>query len=401
MNPFDALKTALGDGPLTEDTLRAHVDPLFCRALSRPGVYLANHSLGRPLDRTAEDVQEGLDAWYLGLGDAWGPWLATQDRVRAGLAALLGAPRADCVVPKTSAGQGLRAILNLADHPLRVLSTRGEFDSIDVILRHYRDRGRIDLRLVAPRDDGRFAAEDLLTALDDPTDLVVISQVMFTTGQRISALPAIIQRAHDVGARVLVDTYHAVGVFSVDLVAMDVDYAIGGAYKYLRGGPGACWLYVRPDLIDHIGVPLDTGWFAKESPFTYQRPDPPRFAGGGNRFLESTPPVLTPYQALAGLEFTLAVGVPRIRAWGLDIGARLRDALAGEGVVAEGANDDSGAFVVVRHPDAPFLADRLAERGIDVDARGDRLRLTADVLTRAEELPKAARAVAEGIRSLG
>lgn len=390
----------LGPGPLTEAALRQHIDPLFRRVLARPVNYLANHSLGRPLDQTALDVATGLQEWYAHLGDAWGPWLDQQNRVRALLANLLGVTRADCFVPKTSAGQGLRTVLNLYDQPIQVLSTRGEFDSIDVILRHYAERGRIELRMVEPDARGWFATDALLQALDQPTDLLVISQVMFMTGQVLLDLPAVIAKAHAQGARVVVDTYHAVGVLPVDLAALEADFAIGGGYKYLRGGPGSCWLYVRPDVADSGDVPLDTGWFAKAEPFAYQRPHPPRFASGGDSFLESTPPVLVPYQAAAGLEFTCLVGVQRLRDYGIAQSRQLIKALESWTIQAEGGHAGAGAFVVIRHPRAADIARELGRRGVDGDARAHYLRLTPDILTRPEDIESAASAVAAAVASL-
>src|SRR3979411_1954521 len=130
---------ALGPGALSADAIRQHVAPLFSRVLgaNRHCAYLANHSLGRPLDATADDLAQAVGLWQSKLGDAWDDWLAEIGDYRARLAQLLGAPRADCVVPKTSAGQGLRAILNTYDKVPRVVATRGEFDSIDLILRQY------------------------------------------------------------------------------------------------------------------------------------------------------------------------------------------------------------------------------------------------------------------------
>ena len=174
----------MGPGPLTEEGIERHVAPLFSRVLFGPErpIYLANHSLGRPLDATAADVAEAIGLWQSQLGNAWDAWLAEIAAYRARLAALLHAPRADCIVPKTSAGQGLRAILNSYDRVPRVVATRGEFDSIDVILRQYARRRRIELRFVEARADGMFDAAELLSAVRD-VDLVVVSQVLFNTGQ--------------------------------------------------------------------------------------------------------------------------------------------------------------------------------------------------------------------------
>ena len=387
---------ALGPGPLTEGGIRARVAPLFSRVLAaqRGRVYLANHSLGRPLDATEDDVREALAAWYERMGDAWEAWNAEIAAYRARLAALLGAPRPDCVVPKTSAGQGLRAVLNAYDGVSHVVATRGEFDSLDLILREYARHGRIALALVDARGDGLFDADDVLAAIAPGTDLVVVSQVMFETGQIVPRLAAIVARAHAVGARVLLDVYHALGVFPVDVVALDVDFAVGGSYKYLRGGTGACFLYVHPRHLDGSLRTLDTGWFAKEAPFAYARPDPPRYGAGGDAWLESTPAVLPFYQARAGQVFTLTIGVGRLREYSLALQRRLVALLAEQGIAAQGGNENRGAFVVVCHREARAWSAALAARGVVTDARGQWLRLCPDVLTTEAELVSAATALA-------
>jgi len=194
---------------------------------------------------------------------------------------------------------------------------------------------------------------------------------------------------------VLLDVYHSLGVFPVDVGVLDVDFAVGGSYKYLRGGPGACFLYIAPRHLDAGVATLDIGWFAKESPFSYARPDPPRYAGGGDAWMESTPAVLPLYQARAGQVFTQAIGVARLREHSLEMQRRLVALLAEHGIPALGGTADRGAFVVVRHPDARAWSEALDARGILTDARGEWLRLTPDVLTTDAELEGAAAALAE------
>jgi kynureninase len=372
------------------------VAPLFSRVLAAQAdrAYLANHSLGRPLDATDDDLREGLSHWFVHLGDAWDPWEAEMGAWRGRLAALMRAPRADCVVPKTSAGQGLRAVLNTYDKVPRVVATRGEFDSIDLILREYARRGRITLYCVDARDDGLIAAADVLSGIGRGADLVVVSQVLFQTGQVLPELPSIVSAAHAAGARVLLDVYHALGVLPVDIAALDVDFAVGGSYKYLRGGPGACFLYVHPRHLDAGLRTLDTGWFAKAAPFTYERPDPPRYAAGGDGWLESTPAVLPLYQSRAGQVFTQAIGVARLREHSLRLQRQLVSLCAERGVAAQGGTDDRGAFVVIRHRDAIARANALGARGVATDARGEWLRLCPDVLTTGAELARAAEELA-------
>src|SRR5438094_6924421 len=186
---------------LDEAWLKSHVWPRFSRALARQEIYLANHSLGRPPDRTAEDLRAAVDAWYRDLDGAWKLWLEGREKFRSLTAKLVNAPRADCIIPKASAGQGLRAVLNALPGKPRVATSDGEFDSIDFILRVYRDRGRIELRMTPWRDL-------------DPTGatLVVLSTVMFRTGEVVKHLPRLIHDAHAAGALVMLDVYHHAGV---------------------------------------------------------------------------------------------------------------------------------------------------------------------------------------------
>jgi kynureninase len=366
---------------LDEAWLRREIHPRFSRVLQREEIYLANHSLGRPPDRAAEDVRAALDAWYQEMDGAWSAWLEGREKFRLLTGKLVGAPK-NLIIPKTSAGQGLRAVLNSFTRKPRVVTSDGEFDSIDFILRVYREQARIELKIVPWRGlDPRGA------------DLVVLSSVMFRTGEVVSELSKRIEDAHAAGALVLLDVYHHAGALPLDLTALKTDFAVGGSYKYTRGGPGACWLYVRPGLVDTLRTP-DTGWFAKKDMFTYARPEPPEFAAGGDAWLESTPPVLAPIQALAGLELTLELGVERIREHNLEQKKLLVSLLP----ALEGAQGEHGAFVTLKHPGAQVIASKLRERRVKTDARGDYLRICPDILNTRAELEKAA---LETIRAIG
>ena len=360
------------------DELRAR----FSRVLSRDEIYLANHSLGRPPDRMADDVRAAVDAWYRDMDGAWGLWLEAREKFRALTGALVGAP-ANLIIPKTSAGQGLRAVLNSYKSKPKVVTSDGEFDSIDFILRVYRQQGRIELKAMPWRE---LSAEG--------ADLVVLSTVMFRTGEVVQHLPRLIHDAHAAGALVLLDVYHHAGVLPLDLGALEADFAVGGSYKYTRGGPGACWLYVRPGLVETLRTP-DTGWFAKKDVFAYTRAEPPEFAAGGDAWLESTPPVLAPFQALAGLEITLEIGVERIRAHSLEQKKLLASLLPG----CEGASADHGAFLVLRHKNAARVCTELERRGVKIDARGEYLRICPDFLNTTEELHRAAHEIRRAVGS--
>jgi kynureninase len=151
---------------------------------------------------------------------------------------------------------------------------------------------------------------------------------------------------------------------------------------------------VSPEALLSGLRPIDIGWFAKEHPFNYERPDPPRFARGGDAFLESTPPVLTYYQARAGQQLTLQLGVARIREYALDRLGRLKRYLADAGIEAEGGDGGHGAFLTIETDSAVSLAGMLEDEGITTDARGRFLRLSPDYLTPDSAMREVATALA-------
>jgi kynureninase len=392
---------ALGPTPLTEDAVRTHIFPLFSRTLAAPGIYLENHSLGRPLNQTEDDLREAAHLWQTKLGSVWTSWTEAEQAHRSRIAQIIHAERPDCIVPKVSAGQGLRTVLNALPGTPRVLATTAEFDSVDVILKQYAAAGRIQLQLVSVHTpDGALNLFSLENAISAGPDLVIVPHVFFMTSQIVPHLDRLAAHCHRHNARLLVDAYHSIGVFPVDVAALQADFLIGGSYKYLRGGPGAGFLYLSPAALTSGLHPLDIGWFAKEQIFGFDRPDPPRFAPGGDAFLESTPAVFTYFQARAGQQFTLALGVGRIRAYTLDRLHRLKSYLAAEGLHARGGDEYHGAFLTITHKDSRALAEALHQRGVHTDARPQTLRLGPDLLSTDAELREAATTLATTLKSL-
>ncbi|MEK4035300.1 aminotransferase class V-fold PLP-dependent enzyme [Methylocystis sp. IM3] len=400
MSSMNASVATLGDRPLQENDLREHIDPLFSRVLRKGGdsIYLANHSLGRPLDRTEDDVREGLGLWYSHLDGAWEGWQAETLGFRQRVAALIHAAGAHCIIPKASAGQGLRAVLNRRDRPLRVIASRSEFNSIDVILKAYEGRGRIQIDWVGPDARRLYRPNDFIAALEARPDLLVLSLVFYDTGQFFADIAAVIDVARACGVEILLDLYHAAGALPVDVGALDVDYAVGGCYKYLRGGPGAAWLYVHPRRLDEEPRTLDTGWFAVAAPFGFERAGATRFAQGGDGWLESTPAILPFYQARAGLEFALVIGVERLRAYCLTQQSLFLAELSKHRVACFAPEQPRGAFVAIPHSGAASIVDRLGAEGIIADAREGFLRFCPDILNSSRELCEAARRIAGVVR---
>ena len=391
---------AMGAGPLDEAAIAQWVRPLFRQAWREGEVYLAGHTLGRPPDAMQEDVCEGTRLWAERLREAWGPWLAEEQAYRAALARLLGLARADQVVPKTSAGQALRTVLNTLPPGATVLTTREEFASVAAVLAQYAALGRIKLRFAARDPDGRWTPERLGDELRkrDWVSLTVLSHAFYADGQFFPDLPAVAQACHAQGGEVLVDCYHSLGVVPVAMEELGCDYLIGGCYKYLRGGPGAAFLALAPGREQLRS--LDSGWFALEpgtDPFgPWGLHEGPKLRTGGDGWVDGTPPVLTYYQARAGLAFVEAVRVERLRAYSLEQLRYLRELLRERGVASEGGDAEHGAFLTVRSERAGEVVRRLGEQGMVVDERGGRVRVCPDVLTTRGELER----VAEGIGSV-
>jgi kynureninase len=398
---------ALGDAPLTEAALLRHIHPLFSRVLARKEIYLANHSLGRPLDQTALDVSRAIDLWYTDMDAAWHAWMQEQELFRCRIAELIGLSTRDStgappIIPKPGAGQALRAVINALPNPRpHIVATRGEFDSIDFILKTYHERGRASVRFIDHDGHGTFHADQIIDHLDDSVDLVVISHVFFSTAQVLDGVERVIEAAHDCNALACLDLYHSAGVLPGDFDEIEPDFAIGGSYKYTRGGPGAGWLAIHPKHLDSTAADkrtlptLDTGWFAKRDVFDFARSQiaSEDLAHGAHSWMECTPVILTPYQANAGLELTLALGVERLRAYSLQQQSLLTNLLSKARIPVRHV-EPRGAFLLLPHDRAPDMVDALKRVGVNTDARTTPdarrcVRVCPDILNTNAELARA------------
>jgi kynureninase len=164
--------------------------------------------------------------------------------------------------------------------------------------------------LVPSKDGMTIDTDAMCAAIDEKTLLVPISHVVFSSGY-IQDAKRIIERAKQVGAHVVLDCYQSVGTLPFDVHELGVSFACGGSVKYLCGGPGASWLYVRPDLIETL-QPRVTGWFGNEAPFAFTMPAQ-SYADNVWRFMGGTPAVAALYQARAGHTIIGEIGVRRIR----------------------------------------------------------------------------------------
>jgi kynureninase len=234
----------------------------------------------------------------------------------------------------------------------------------------------------------------IIEAIDERTLLVPITHILFKTAE-IQDVAAIVRRAHEVGAHVVLDAYQSAGIVPLDVAALNVDFAVGGSVKWLCGGPGNGWLYVRPDLADVL-KPTFVGWQAHARPFGFE-PELDN-AEGAARFLTGTPNVPALYAATAGYDLIEEIGVDRIRENSTRQTQLLIDLLVEAGVEVGSPRDPArrGGTVTVRTPEFEAVHKELSERQILCDFRPDAgLRLGPHYYNTDDELRHAVAQIAE------
>lgn len=351
--------------------------------------YLISHSLGpMPLEAKAR-LEAYADTWMKRGIRAWGEgWWETPMTVGDQIARLIGAPPGSTVMHQnvTVASAVVLSCFPFTVERRRIVYGEGEFPSVRYL--HQAQAGRGVEVVVVPGED------ELVETIDERTELVLLSHVLFKTG-RIQNVEPVIARAHEVGAHVLLDAYQSVGAVPLDATELGVDFATGGSVKWLCGGPGAGWLYVRPDLAERL-EPTLVGWQAHVDPFAFE-PEI-RYAAGAARFLTGTPNVPALYAATAGYDIVEEVGVERIRERSLELTGHLIGLLdeAGLELVSPRAPERRGGTVVVRVPEAAAAHAELQRRGILCDFRPDvGIRLGPHFFTTEEELEVAVAAIQE------
>ena len=242
----------------------------------------------------------------------------------------------------------------------RVVYEEANFPSV-----RYLYQAQPDLEVVAVEDD-----RAIVEAIDERTLLVPISHVLFKNAE-IQDVEPIVRRAHEACAYVVLDCYQSAGVVPFDLTALGVDFAVGGSVKWLCGGPGAGWLYVRPDLAERL-EPTLVGWQGHARPFAFE-PELEYAAVGARRFLTGTPNVPALYAATAGYDVIEEVGVPAIRERSLSLTEQLiaRCDEHGLAVVSPRDPERRGGTVTVATPDHAAVHSELGERGVICDFRPD------------------------------
>jgi kynureninase len=341
--------------------------------------YLINHSLGAMPSAVEERLADYARIWRERGIRAWGEgWWTMPLRIGDQVGRIVGAAPGSTVMHQNVAVA--EAIVLSCFRPIdpdrnRIVYEDGNFPSV-----RYLYQAQPELAVVAVPDDVA-----IVEAIDERTLLVPISHVLFKTGE-IQDVAAIVRRAHEVGAHVVLDAYQSAGIVPLDVTALDVDFAVGGSVKWLCGGPGNGWLYVRPDLAEVL-EPTFVGWQAHARPFGFE-PEL-EYAEGAARFLTGTPNVPALYAATPGYDLIEEVGVDRIRANSTRQTELLIELLDDAGLEVGSPRDQArrGGTVTVHVPEFEAVHKELGEREIICDFRPDAgLRLGPHYFTTDDEL---------------
>src|SRR5947207_270725 len=295
---------------MTDDLLKYRSEfPILDRS-----VYLISHSLGAMPRASYDRLHEYADAWATRGVRAWAEgWWDMPVTVGNQVGQIIGAdPNTVVMHQNVSICQSLiLSCLLPLKNPKRnkIVFEELNFPSVMYVYEAHARAHGLRIERVKSDDGITIPLERMLTAIDEETLLVPISHVLFKSGY-LQDVKAITERAHEVGATVVLDTYQSAGTVPFSVKKLNVDFATGGSVKWLCGGPGAGYLYVRPDLIDKL-QPKTTGWMAHEAPFAFETEL--RYAPDITRFLQGSPAIPALYAATSGCQIINQIGVPAIR----------------------------------------------------------------------------------------
>ncbi len=358
-------------------------------------VYMISHSLGAMPRRTVDALHEFTDTWATRGIRAWEEgWWAMPVTVGDLIGKIIGAGPGEVVMHQNvSICQSIVTSCFAWNGKRNKLVTEGlNFPSNDYI---YHGLERQGARIVSvPSPDGMtMPLELLLDAIDEETQLVSVSHVAFRSSY-VQDLAAITKKAHAVGALIVADLYQSAGILPVDVRALNVDFAVGGSVKWLCGGPGAGYLYVRKDLWPTL-QPAATGWMAHENPFDFAE-GPIDFAPDAFRFLNGTPAIPALYAARSGYEIVNEIGVEAIREKSIRQTERLI-ALADEaGLPVRTCRDprQRGGVVILDVPNGKEVNRQLALRHVLADYRPKAgIRIAPHFYTMDSELERTVREI--------
>jgi kynureninase len=363
--------------------------------------YLISNSLGAMPREVHEEVERFASTWETRGVKAWSEgWWEMPVTTGDLLAPLLGvAPGHVSLHQNVSLAAAI--FFSCFDYPPernRIVYTELNFPSVMYVAEGERARGA-EIVTVPSEDGIGVPVERLLEAIDERTRLVPISHTYFRSAY-VQDAEAVARRCREVGAVLLLDTYQSAGTVPLRLEEWGVDAAVGGSVKWLCGGPGVTYLWVRPELAGTLH-PRVTGWQADEEPFCF-RPGEIRHTDGPWRFLTGTPNIPALYACRPGYRTVAEIGAGRIRERSLALTTRLMDAAEDTGFEVRTPRDPRrrGGTVSVWHPEAESLCQELLARDILCDFRpGAGIRFSPHFYNTEVECDEAIRTLAVLARS--
>jgi kynureninase len=350
--------------------------------------YLISNSLGAMPRAVYDRVRDYAEAWNTRGVRAWEEkWWNLASEVGDEIGGLLGANPGDVSLHQnvTLTQAVIASCFDFSSPRNKVVMVDGEFPSILYFYQEQQRRGA-KVEIVKSEDGIRVPLEKLIAAIDERTLLVPISDVLFRSAC-IQDARAIVERAHRVGAQVILDCFQALGTVPLNVRELETDFAVGGVLKWLCGGPGVAYLYVRSDLRSKL-QPALTGWIAHKRPFNFES-GPIDRSEDAYRFMNGTPQVPALYACRPGMDIIRQAGVEQIRAKSIRQTQRIVDAALSRGwrVNTPHAAAERGGTVSVDCPHPAGVTRELLARDILVDYRPQAgIRLSPHFYNRDEEI---------------
>ena len=351
---------------MTDDLLRFRAEfPILERT-----TYMISNSLGAMPRGVYDSVHSYCDIWATRGVRAWEEkWWMMSLEVGDAIGVLMnaGPGTVSLHLNVTSCQAVIASCFDFSGKRNKIVYSDMNFPSVMYFWEGQRERGAC-IHMV-PTDDGvHVPTERLLDAIDEDTLLVPISHVVFRSSY-IKDVKAIIEKAHRVGALVVLDCFQSLGNVPVDVQGLNVDFAVGGVLKWLCGGAGTSYLYVRPDLGKTL-EPKFTGWFAHKHPFDFEI-GASKYADAPFKFMQGTSNVPGFYAAMPGLKIIREAGIARIREKSKKMTSRLIELADQRGwrVNAPRDPEQRGGTVAIDMPNAKEVCQELLRRDVIVDFR--------------------------------
>ncbi len=349
--------------------------------------WLVSHSMSAPPLAARVALERYWDSWAAHGPEAWPHWLEQVRLIADGIGSIIGAPPDSvALVPNVALSQAaIASAIPFRPERNEVVYEALQFPSLTYVWNAWERYGAVTCAV--PTDDGMtIPTERITAAITERTAVVVLSHAYYQSGALID-VRAIVARARQMGALVVLDTYQTTGIVPYDVLDLDVDIVVGGSHKWLCGGPGCGFLYTAPRHAATL-QPAVTGWFGHAEPFAFE-PAPIRYATGALHWATGTPTIPGYLVAQAGHDLIREVGLPAIREHNIRLTTRIVDGALGRGLRVNTPLDPQArtGWIGIDVPDGARIVNALIERRVLVDYRpGCGIRVSAHFYTTDDEI---------------